>query len=212
MPAGQATLRRLIAASTGCSSSISASSRLAGDALTERCRTSDGAKVRRRSLGCGENPRGATDAVLHGREIDVRVDEGCEPTAVQGYERFDAHFDGTEPAPCEVVSHVVSELEDEVGLTRHLALLNVCEITRRAHMPGAPRSFAFDDVRDAAIFLADHDAPRETHSLLVPAHVAAVGEKSKRNENHDRCVNERSKESGRAQTRRTEGVRCGPLL
>src|SRR5687768_2785704 len=103
-----------------------------------------------------------------------------EPAAVQRGAGVDAYLDRTVTSRLEVVAHVVSELQDEVGLRRHLAFLDAVEVTVGLDLPNPAVALAAHDEGHGAVLLADHDAPRETHALLVPAHVAAVRQEPER--------------------------------
>src|SRR5688572_26535622 len=89
----------------------------------------------------------------------------------------------------EVCSHVLRELDDELRLRRHLALLQPRQVARRAHLPGPAGLLRTNAKRHAAVLFSQHDPPRPAHALLVPRHVAAINETTQWQEELGRAVN-----------------------
>jgi len=132
--------------------------------------------VRGRFGGRGEDPARRSEAVLDLHQVDVGIDEGSCAATIQGDVRLGVNFRERTVGSPVFAADVVRHLEDEVRLAGHLIFLERLQVGLRIHEDHLIFAGPAHEEGHGAALRAHHNAPRQTHSLLVPEHVPAIGQ------------------------------------
>src|SRR6185503_17065034 len=112
----------------------------------------------------GQHP-GSLAEIAHAEQVDRGIDHRDRCATVERDRCDRVELEAAIAARLEVPSDRARELQDQIGLSAHLAILASREVIVRRNLEPLAVGERSDE-RDGSVLLADQDVPREAHAVL----------------------------------------------